>query len=269
MQRVKGIFQRSTAALIGIVLLVSLLTPEPATADFHSDGVLRRVRVPVLMYHYVSNPPHDSDVYRLDLSVTPANFRQQLQWLKDHDYQSITPDDMAAALLHGRRLPDRPMLLTFDDGYADAYDNAFPLLREFGFKGTFFIVTSWLDENRPGYLTWAQVKDMTDAGMSIQSHSRTHHDMRNHDHDWLVYEILGPMQTIEAHTGARPMFFCYPAGDFDLNVVRELRAAGVVAAFMTNDGTYDYSDDMLRLPRVRIRGSTSIAVFTDLIGWQR
>jgi peptidoglycan/xylan/chitin deacetylase (PgdA/CDA1 family) len=234
-----------------------------------SDGVLRRVHVPTLMYHYISNPPADADVYRLDLSVTPNHFRQQMQWLKENGYHTISPDDMAAALLRGKRLPDKPVLLTFDDGYIDAYQNAFPILREFGFKGTFFIVTKWVDEGRGGYLDWDQAKEMLRHGMSIQDHSRQHYDMRKRDHDWLVYDILGSLETIEAHTGIRPVFFCYPAGDFDVNVIKELKAAGFIAAFTTNDGTYAYSDDMLRLPRVRIRGSTSLASFAELLAWDR
>src|SRR3954470_7967316 len=78
------------------------------------DGTLRRIRVPVLMYHYISVPPPDADVYRKDLSVTPDNFRAQMQWLKEKGYTTITPDELVAALTRGTKLPDHPVLLTFD-----------------------------------------------------------------------------------------------------------------------------------------------------------
>src|SRR5262249_9737715 len=152
----------------------------------------RRLRVPILMYHYISVAPRNSDIYRIDLSVSPNNFRDQMQWLKDKGYTTITPDDLFAALTQGAKLPSQPILLTFDDGYEDAYTSAFPILKEFGFTGTFFIVTGFIDAGDRNYLTWAQAKEMAEAGMSIQNHSRTHKDMRNRDHDWLVDQIVTP-----------------------------------------------------------------------------
>jgi peptidoglycan/xylan/chitin deacetylase (PgdA/CDA1 family) len=252
------------AAIISVKLIRSY-----ASMPVGTDGTLRRVRVPVLMYHYISVPPPDSDIYREDLSVTPENFRRQMKWLKDHDFTTITPEAFIDALILGRPLPERPILLTFDDGYEDAYTMAFPILKEFGFVGTFFIVTDWLDERRRGYMTWDNAREMSDAGMSIQSHSRMHYDMRDRDHDWLVYHAAATSDIIEANIGIRPLIFCYPSGKFDLRVVRELRAAGFLIAFTTLDGTYATTDNMLRLPRVRMRGSTSLADFAYLVTWER
>jgi peptidoglycan/xylan/chitin deacetylase (PgdA/CDA1 family) len=268
-------FEKNMNCFRAITLIILFLsqfataTLQYIAAEGETSGIVRRLRVPVLMYHYVSTPPDNSDKYRLDLSVTPDNFRRQMQWLKENGYHTVTPDDLLAALQKGRKLPNQPVMITFDDGYIDAYTNAFPILRLYGFKGTFFVVTQWLDENRSDYISWDQANEMLDWGMSIQSHSRRHYDMRDKDHDWLVYEILGSIESIEAHTGVRPRTFCYPAGEFDINVIRELRAAGIDMAFTTNDGTMHYSDDMLRMPRVRIRGTTTIPVFANLMTWQR
>jgi peptidoglycan/xylan/chitin deacetylase (PgdA/CDA1 family) len=192
-----------------------------------------------------------------------------MTWLKQKGYTTITPDDLYEALRHGKKLPRLPVLLTFDDGYEDAYINAVPILSEFGFTGTFFVVTGWIDDNKDGYLSWLQAQEMVKEGMFIQNHSREHKDMRNRDHDWLVYQILGPEESIEAHTGVRPRFFCYPSGGYDDTVLRELDAAGVVAAFTENDSAFAYSDNMLRLPRMRIRGSTSLESFAYMMTWER
>jgi peptidoglycan/xylan/chitin deacetylase (PgdA/CDA1 family) len=254
---------------ITILMLIFNASHQRLEAKGQSDSVLRQVRLPVLMYHYIDYPPPDADTYRLDLTVTPDNFREQMQWLRDHNFEPVSPDDLELAMTRGRKLPERAILLTFDDGYENAYTDAYRILREFGFKGTFFVVTDWMDEGKSGYLTWKQAEEMALNGMSIQNHSRRHYDMRKRDGAWLVYEILGPIQTIEAHTGVRPQFFCYPGGQFDQNVVDELRSAGVMGAFTTNDGTFNYSDNMLRLPRVRIRGSTSLTAFADLVTWER
>jgi len=233
------------------------------------DGTYRRIHVPVLMYHYVSTPPADSGSIRLDLSVTPQNFRAQMKWLKDNGYHTITPDQLAGALLRGEKLPRNPIMLTFDDGYEDAYTNAFPILREFGFTGTFFLISGFIDEGRGGYMTWAMAKEMAQGGMYMQSHSRSHKDMRGRAIDWLAGEIVPPRDRIAEATGVRPRFFCYPSGQYDDSTIRALRDAGFIGAFTTADGTYTYTDNMMRVPRVRIRGSTTLAGFAHLINWDR
>jgi peptidoglycan/xylan/chitin deacetylase (PgdA/CDA1 family) len=233
------------------------------------DGTLRRMRVPILMYHYISAPPSDADSVRLDLSVTPKNFRQQMGWLKDKGFTSITPNDLYAALTRGKRLPTHPVLLTFDDGYADAYTDAFPILKEFGFTGTFFVVSGFIDSGSSDYLTWKQAKEMAKAGMSIQNHSRTHKGMQGRDHDWLVDQIVVPRDRIEEEIGIRPRFFCYPSGYYDDDTIQELQDAGFVAAFTVADGTFAYTDDMMRLPRVRMHGTTTLAQFARLMTWIR
>jgi len=260
--------------LVGFVLLFSLgfglLRSRLSAAPEPADGVLRRLRLPVLMYHYIGVPPANADKFRLDLTVTPDRFREQLRWLKDNGYRTLTAEQFVDALMLGTALPERAVLLTFDDGYSDAYSNAFPILREFGFVGTFFVVTDWIDQARAGYLTWSQVQEMDAAGMSIQSHSRDHLDMRERDFDWYVYHVAATYATLEAHVGAQIRVFCYPAGRYDQNAIVALRALGVTAAFTTEDGTFHTSDvNMLRLPRVRVRGSHTVANFAYLVEWVR
>jgi peptidoglycan/xylan/chitin deacetylase (PgdA/CDA1 family) len=258
------------ATLLGAFIPMPPATPvHAANEDLTADGTLRRLRVPVLMYHYVSTPPEGSDRFRVDLSVTPENFRLQMRWLKENGYHTITPEQLIAALNRGAKLPPNPVLLTFDDGYEDAYTNAFPILKEFGFVGTFFIVTDWIDSNRRGFLSWDQVKEMADAGMSFQGHSREHQDMRGRSFEWHVWHLVGSQQTIEARLGYKPLLFCYPSGRFDTMTMVGAKAAGVMAAFTTLDGTYLTSDNMLRLPRVRIRNSHSVGEFAYLMEWRR
>ncbi len=260
---------RRILILVWLAVFVSVLLIPTNTVEAETPPLLRRLRVPALMYHYISVPPPGSDIYRLDLSVTPENFTRQMEWLRDKHFTPISTDDLIVALRYGAPLPSNPILLTFDDGYDDAYINAFPILKSFGFKGTFFIVTNWLDQGREGYLSWDQAKEMADAGMSIQSHSRAHVDMRNESREWLDNQIVGSAQDIEDHIGVRPAIFCYPGGGFDRNVIAALKLDGIAAAFTTQDGTYLTSDGMYRLPRVRVRGSTTIQAFASLLQWKR
>ena len=244
-----------------------LLTLLIGTVTARADETRRRIRVPILMYHYVSVPPPDADKYRLDLSVTPDQFAAQLGWLRDNGYTTVSLDDLYLALTEGYPLPPRPVILTFDDGYADAYDHAFRLLEQYGMVGTFFVVTEWMDQQRPGYLTWAQARDMAGAGMAIQSHSRTHPDLTNGcDYDCLVYQLLGSVQTIEAEIGVRPRFFCYPSGRYDPLVIEILRQVGLVGAVTTQGGTLHVSDRPLELRRARVRGTTGLGEFAWMVG---
>ncbi|WP_119067860.1 polysaccharide deacetylase family protein [Aggregatilinea lenta] len=253
-----------TLRVVALLLLVAWIFA--SAAHTRADETRRRLRLPILMYHYVSAPPDDADKYRLDLSVTPDHFAAQLAWLRDNGYRTVSLDDAYAALARGRPLPSKAVVLTFDDGYEDAYEHAFPLLRQFGMTGTFFVVTEWIDEGRPGYLTWAQAREMVAAGMSIQSHSLSHPDLANGcDYDCLVYQILGSVETIQAETGVRPRFFCYPSGRYDDAVMQVAAQVGIVAAVTTQGGTLHTSDRLMELKRVRIRGTTSVNAFAWLV----
>jgi peptidoglycan/xylan/chitin deacetylase (PgdA/CDA1 family) len=259
---------------IFFVLCLALLCAGPFTARAgdgdHPDATRRRIYVPVLMYHYISVPPPDADKYRLDLSVTPEQFAEQMLWLRDHGYTAITFDALYNALTWGDPLPERPVLLTFDDGYADAYTHAFPIMQQTGMVGTFFVVTEWVDLKRDGYLTWDQAREMAAAGHAIQSHTRTHPDLTDGcDLDCLIWQIRGPIETIEAEIGVRPRFFCYPSGRYDEVVLAMLQVEGVVAAVTTNPGTLHFSERPLELPRVRVRGATTITEFAWLVAQWR
>jgi peptidoglycan/xylan/chitin deacetylase (PgdA/CDA1 family) len=251
-----------------LIVLLAVVDFTPVHADTW-DYVPRRIHVPILMYHYISTPPAKGDRWIKDLAVTAENFQAQLQSLKDQGYTSITPDELIAALWHGQTLPAKPIMFTFDDGYVDAYANAFPILRQFGYTGVFFVVTDWLDQNKAGYLTWDMARAMVQGGMYVEDHSRNHEDFRHRPHDWYKDEINGSIQAIESHTGVRPRFFCYPFGGYDNVAIRELQAAGIEAAFTENDSRYEYASNTMRLPRVRIRGSWGLKQFMAAVTLDR
>lgn len=222
------------------------------------DGTLRRIRVPILMYHYVSELPPDADAYRVDLTIRPDIFHEHLRYLHDEGYTTISLYDLDQALLYGTPLPARPVVLTFDDGYTDHYTNVFPMLKEFGFTGTFFIITGRVDSNDPAYMSWDQVKAMAEAGMSMESHTKSHLDLRGRDYDFLVYELLGSMESLEAHTGHPVGIFSYPAGRYDENTLLVLSELPVKRAVTTQSGIFETSDNRLELPRLRISSDTGV-----------
>ena len=234
----------------------STLTPTPTQVPLLDEAV-----VPILMYHYVSELPPDADVYRRDLTISPEMFEAQLQYLDENDYHPITLTDLYLYLTEGYPLPEKPIVLTFDDGYRDAYDVVFRKLLDHGFPGTFFVLATPAHYESESYLTWSQVKEMSDAGMDIQAHSRDHVDLRGRSYDYLVYQILGIKEAIEHHTGRAPRFFCYPSGQWDDDVIKVLESAGYWGAVTTQWGSSHERDNLYEMARLRVRGEESLESF--------
>lgn len=220
-----------------------------------------QVVVPILMYHHVSKIPPDADVYRQDLTVSPEAFDAQLQYLDEAGYHPITLTDLYLNITEGYPLPEKPVVLTFDDGYRDAYEVVFPKLLDYGFPATFFVLATPAHHESEDYLTWAQMAEMSETGMSIQAHGRDHVDLRDRSHDFLVYQVLGIKEAIEHHTGKAPRFFCYPSGRRDGDVIKVLESAGYQGAVTTEWGQTHTKENLFEMPRLRIQGEDSLAVF--------
>ena len=223
------------------------------------------LKVPILMYHYISEPPQDADKYRKDLSITPADFRTQMAYLAANGYETVDLYDLTLAITAKKDLPEKPVIITLDDGYRDNYENAFPILQENGQKATFFIVTEFIDNGYSDYMTWEMAEEMAAAGMRIEPHSKTHADLTGREHDYLIYEILGSQETIAAHIGYTPRYFCYPGGRYDdatIEVVSELNFWGAVT---TEGGQWHGFDNRFEWPRMRMRHTTALPEFADFV----
>lgn len=217
------------------------------------------------MYHYISIPPEDADVYRTDLSVSPDNFRAQMQYLADNGHTPIDFYTLSRAITNHEALPAKPVLLTFDDGYLDNYENAYPILREFGFTATFFIPTEFIDTNRAGYMTWAMIEEMAANGYRFEPHSRSHPDLRARNNDYLIWEILGPQETLAYHIGYTPRYFAYPSGRYDENVLSMMAHLDFWGAVTTYAAAEQGFHNRYEWPRLRIRNNTQLAEFADVV----
>lgn len=229
------------------------------------DGTYRRIRIPILMYHYISRPSDDADDVRRDLSVSPELFRQHMEYLFYQGYQTISLYQADEALRTGAALPPKPVVLTFDDSYADHYTNAFPILRQFNFSGTFFVITGFTDESNPNHLTWEQVAAMANAGMFMESHTKTHPELVERDYDFLVYQVMGSIESLTAYTGRPPRMFAYPVGRYDANTVNVLNTMPIWRAVTTERGAWQTSDNRLLMPRLRVTGEMGVDALASLL----
>ena len=223
-------------------------------------------RVPILMYHYVSHPPADADKYRLDLSTRPEQLREQLTFLQNNGYTTVSLYDVALAISNQAILPPNPVVLTFDDGHLDNYWNAFPLLVEFGMTATFFVITDLPDIQHPDYMSWSMIEEMAAAGMDIEIHTKSHRDMTSLKRETVINEVLGSQEIIAWHTKRFPRFIAYPGGSYGAETVEILREeTDVWGAVSTEYGyTHEYRE-RFTMKRVRMRYTTTLGEFAALL----
>ena len=230
------------------------------------DGVRRTANAPILMYHYISAPPSQADRIRVGLSVPPEAFDAQMKLLADHGFHTVTLLDVYEYLANGQPLPVNPVVITFDDGYVDNYQNAFPILQKYGMVGTFFVLVGPPDAGNPNYMTWDMLTEMSNAGMDIELHSRDHVDLRWRTFNYLFFQIVGGRQSIEGHTGRPVHFMAYPSGLYDAALLKFLTTFDFWAAVTTNSGHTHTLSDALTWTRIRISGQLSLESFAKAVG---
>ena len=235
------------------------------------------VQVPILMYHHISDvvPPTSLGT---SLTVTPTLFGQQLDYLQKRGYHTITFNQLFDALYYGGPLPSHPIILTFDDGYDDAFHFAFPMLKAHGFSGMFYIITGKVGWS--AYLNWKQIRTMLKGGMQIGSHTIHHVDMGSlvlYSQDLAQQELQKSQAALQNHLGVVIQQFCYPSGEpFNhgslaarQQIVSLLASDGYVGA--TTDpgmtGTYQNSTDPFVLLRIRVDGRSDLQFFMDSLPW--
>jgi peptidoglycan/xylan/chitin deacetylase (PgdA/CDA1 family) len=205
-------------------------TPAPRT---DLAAVAARARVPVLCYHQIRAPTGADDAAARAYIVRPSVFAAQMRALARAGYTTITGDQLVEHLLRGARLPDKPVLLTFDDGSAGQYTQAFPVLRRHGFKATFFLMTVVL--GKPGWLTRGQVRALDRAGMTIGAHTWDHKAVPEFtDADWET-QITTPIRDLQRLVGHRVRLFAYPFGLYSSAAIPHLLRAGARAGFQLAD----------------------------------
>jgi len=224
--------------------------------------ILARKEVPILCYHQIREWKATDSKTAQNYIVPVQTFRNQIKMLADSGYHTILPDQLYAYLTTGAALPSKPIMLTFDDTDLEQFTVAKPEMDKYGFKGMFFVMTVSL--GRPRYMTKEQVKELSDAGHAIASHTWDHHNVKQYQgQDW-VTQIEKPSKQLEAITGKPIHYFAYPFGLWNPAAIPQLKQRGMVAAFQLS-GKRDMNDPLYTIRRIIVPGAWQPATLSSWI----
>jgi len=230
--------------------------------------------IPILMFHKVGEPPKGSKIKKL--WVSDKLFTKQMAYLAREGFRSITFKDIYQHWDNGKPLPDHPILITFDDGYANNYSEAFPIMESFGFKATVFVVVQtvgwdnrWHDpasESRIPMISWQELKTLQKAGWEIGSHTMSHPRLPRQSAEERKFELERSRQVIGEFLEEYPQTFSYPygAGEDVKEIRQQVMAAGYRVAVGIHSGKWrldQIKNNPLNLPRIFVRGDENMFDF--------
>ena len=242
-------------------------SPETDTATLDSKEENRfegltmtneNVGVPVLYYHSV-DPSEANEVI-----ISPEKLREELTFIKDSGYTTLTMSELNDYILNNAPIPEKSIVITFDDGYADNYANAFPILKELDIKATIFVISNFTDKDGY-YMTSQQIKEMSDYGIDIQSHTASHAHLNQLTYEEQLNELKTSKEKLESITEKPVISIAYPFGDYDDNTILASKEAGYSLSFNTNRGLSDRNDNPLTLNRIYVSSAYSIEQFKEIL----
>lgn len=255
----------AAAAVLAAAALV--VSPHTAPAAASSGGCplrfpaqlpARKAVVPILMYHRINFVKPGTSTMTRRLTVHPADFARQMRWLDRNGYTTITQRQLFDALMCGRPLPRRPIMITFDDGYRDAFFKASPALLSLGMRATAYVITERISGPDPNFLTWTLLGALEKRGIEIGSHALSHGDLTTMSDAQLLAELRSSRLALERRLGHPVPWLAYPYGSYDSRVERFARQAGYLLAVTTEYGQVQDARRPLALKRLRVLDSTGV-----------
>lgn len=213
-------------------------------------------KVPVLLYHYVRISPESPEV-GTSLEVRPEEFFKQIEYLYTQGYQT-TSLDLLFAKQSGKKI-----IITFDDGYKDALENAYPILEQYGYTATIYPIVGKI--GKEGYVSWDDLVFLEKAGWTIGSHTLNHTQLTKVDSSRAYKELTQSKALLEKYLVKPVEHFCYPFGDYDFSVEMLVKSAGYKTAVTTVIGKTNSSGEKFALKRIRISGTDTLEHFIEKI----
>jgi peptidoglycan/xylan/chitin deacetylase (PgdA/CDA1 family) len=227
---------------------------QPAATGYPADWKPHPGPVPILEYHAIQPPPEGASYPQL--FVPQADFERQMDWLHEHGYEAATLDQVEDAWYEGGKLPPKPIVVSFDDGYLSQYVGAFPKMQELGWSGVLNLIASGSD------LPDTDVSKMIEAGWELASHSTTHPDLTTLSPTRLEREVAGSRHILRRRFNVPVDNFCYPSGSYDDAVISAVHRAGYRGAETEIAGLADAAHPYI-LKRIEIELDDGLSGFTE------
>ncbi|MHA6249058.1 polysaccharide deacetylase family protein [Pontibacter sp. CAU 1760] len=271
-----GLFNRSNSAVITQLPQPTDLPPrvagtvyweggKPSESTF--DAPVTTTALPILMYHRVA-PDGAQNMQRY--RVTPERFEEQLRFLRDSGYYSVGAQEWIEAAIDKKPLLGRAVIITFDDGYSDFYEYAWPLLKRYGFSATVFTVTGmvgqvnkWDSEfgEEVQLMRWQQIRQLYREGVSFEAHTVTHQPLTDLSPLEITRELVGARTALKQQADINPSIIAYPYGATDEVVAHLAGVCGYTAGFGCAAGRATFQHSLLQLPRIEVKGSDDLQQF--------
>lgn len=215
-----------------------------------TKSIEEKIRLPIIMYHYVEYVKDVGDFIRKRLDINPNVFEQQLKSLKDDGYHTYFVKEVPDILAGNIYLSPKSIILTFDDGYEDFYYDVFPLLKKYQMKATIYIVFDFI--GRRGFLNESEIREVLGSGLvELGSHTLDHYSLKNLSSAVAKEQIFASKEKLENLFGVKVETFAYPYGAFSKETVELVKEAGYKAALAVIQGVFQSDENLLYLSRIR------------------
>jgi len=221
-------------------------------SDSANSSIIRdsKYMIPILMYHHIRDYSDPSDKIGTNLSVSPNDFAKELDLIKEKGYTTITFENIKSG-----NVPEKSIILTFDDGYENFYQNAYPELQKRGMKAVSYIIVNNIGKDT--YMTRDQIIEIENGGVEIGSHTLSHPNLVSSPDTKVTSEVKDSKKYLEDIIGKNIISFCYPSGKFSRTTEALINSSGYEFAVTTKRGIATFND-LFALNRFRVNNGTSI-----------
>lgn len=228
-------------------------SPKPA-----GPGVaLTAYKVPILVYHHVRpQQGWSKSTWSWKMTVTPETFEKQMKWLADKGYTTMTLSELTAAIRGDTFLPEKPVVITFDDNNPTQYEVAVPIMEKYGQKAVFYLIAKHLDS--PHMLNRDRALELQAKGHEIESHTMTHRALPGLNDEELRWELTESKRILEELTGTPITHLCYPGTAHNQRVRDAAKAAGYETATIMDPVTMTQAHDRMKWPRIMMTDDTNL-----------
>ena len=234
----------------------TIATPKEEEKLVMNDAaaILARKEVPILCYHNIKDFTDSAGEMTKTYTVKPANFAEQMKALANAGYHSILPNQLYDYLVYNKPLPEKPVMITFDDTRGEQYSIGAAEMKKYNFKGVFFVMT--VSINRPNYLNKEDIKELSDSGNCIAAHTWDHHMVTKYAGDDWNTQLVKPKAKLEEIIGKPITNFAYPFGLWNKEAIAEIKKSGYKMAFILSTKR-DSIDPLFTIRRMIVSGNWS------------